>query len=82
MPVFHVKVSPNGRLVIPAPCRQALGITPGTELIITVSNDEMRIFTLAHRLKQIQQEVKKYTKGKKSLVDELISTRRKEAKNE
>ena len=81
---FRVKISPNGRLVIPAQCRRALGISfaKTDELIIKVSDEEAKLFTFNHAVKKAQEEVKKKLKGKINLTEELLKMRRREAKND
>jgi AbrB family looped-hinge helix DNA binding protein len=78
----RVKVNENGRVVIPASFRKALGINAGDEVILSVEDDELRITTLKRRLERAQRHVRKYVKPGTSLVDELIAERRREARNE
>ena len=77
-----LKVNENGRLVIPAPIRKALGINPGDVVVLRVEDDELRITTMKKRIEQAQRMVRKYVKPGVSLVDELIADRRREARNE
>lgn len=77
-----VKMNENGRVVIPASFRKALGIEPGDEMILRLEEDELRITTMEQRIKAAQRTVRKYVKPGVSLVDELIADRRREAKNE
>jgi AbrB family looped-hinge helix DNA binding protein len=77
-----LKMNENGRLVIPAPIRKALGINPGDVVVLRVEDDELRIITMKKRIEQAQRMVRKYVKPGVSLVDELIAGRRREAKSE
>jgi AbrB family looped-hinge helix DNA binding protein len=78
----RVKVNENGRVVIPASYRKALGIKSGDELLLRLEDDELRISTLRGRLERARRHVRKYVKPGVSLVDELISERREAAKRE
>ena len=72
----------NGRLVIPAEFRRALGICAGDEIILTWKDDEIRITTMKKRIERAQRHVRQYVKPGVSLVDELIAERREAAKRE
>ena len=78
----RLKINDNGRIVIPAPFRKALGINAGDLVILSIEEDELRITTLKHRIERAQRHVRKYVKPGVSLVDELIADRRAEAKRE
>jgi AbrB family looped-hinge helix DNA binding protein len=78
----RVRVNENGRVVIPAPVRQALGIKPGDEVVLRVEDDELRITTMKHRIERAKQLIRKHVKPGTSLVDDLIVERRKAAKRE
>jgi AbrB family looped-hinge helix DNA binding protein len=78
----RMRVNENGRVVIPASFRQALGISIGDEVILRIVDDELRITTLRRRLRQAQRLVRKYVKPSTSLVDELIAERHEVARNE
>jgi AbrB family looped-hinge helix DNA binding protein len=78
----RMRVNANGRVVIPASYRKALGIKPGDEVILRMQDDELRITTMKHRIERAQRLVRKYVKPGVSLVDELIAERREAAKRE
>jgi AbrB family looped-hinge helix DNA binding protein len=77
----RMRVNENGRLVIPASFRKALGIKVGDEVILRIENEELRITTLKRRLQRAQRLVRKHVKSGISLVDELIIERREAARN-
>lgn len=77
-----LKINENGRIVIPAPFRKALGITAGDVVVLRVEDDELRITTMKKRIQHAQALVRKYVKAGDSLVDELIAERRREARRE
>lgn len=78
----RLKVNENGRVVIPAAFRKALGIYPGDTVILSVEDDELRITTMKRRIERAQQRAQKYLKPGISLVDELIAERREAARSE
>ena len=78
----RLRINENGRVVIPAAFRKALGINAGDEVVLRMEDDELRITTLKCRIERAQRLVRKHVKPGASLVDELIADRREEAKNE
>jgi len=78
----RLRVNENGRVVIPAAFRKALGINIGDEVVLRIENDELRITTQQRRIERAQQRARKYVKRGTSLVDELLAERRKAAKRE
>jgi AbrB family looped-hinge helix DNA binding protein len=78
----RMRVNENGRVVIPASFRKALGINVGDEIVLRIEDDELRITTLRHRVERAQRLVRKHVKPGTSLVDELIAERREAARNE
>ncbi|MGA6983132.1 MAG: AbrB/MazE/SpoVT family DNA-binding domain-containing protein [Candidatus Sulfotelmatobacter sp.] len=78
----HVRINENGRLVIPASFRKALGIASGDTVVLRLDDGELRITTLRQRIKRSQEIVRKHVPRTVSLVDELIAERREAAKRE
>ena len=78
----RLRVNENGRVVIPASFRKALGINAGDEVVLRLENDELRITTLKHRLERARRRIRQYIKPGRSLADELIAERREAAKHE
>lgn len=78
----RLRINENGRVVIPASFRKALGINPGDEVIVRLDEDEVRITTLKLRIERAQRRARQYVKPGVSLVDELIAERREAAKRE
>lgn len=75
-------VNENGRIVIPASFRKALGINVGEEIVLRIEDDELRITTFKRGLERAQRLVRKHVKPGTSLADELIAERREAARNE
>ena len=78
----RIRVNENGRVVIPAAYRKALGIKAGDEVILRMEDDELRITTMKRRIERAQRRVRQYVKPGVSLADELIAERRAAAKRE
>ncbi len=78
----RVKINPNGRIVIPAPFREALGVESGDEIVLRMENDELRITTQRQRIQKAQRLLGNLVGPERSLSDELIAERRKAAKDE
>jgi AbrB family looped-hinge helix DNA binding protein len=78
----RMRVNENGRIVIPAAFRKALGIEIGDEVVLRVQDNELRIVTQQRRIQRAQQRAHKYLKPGASLVAELLAERRKAAKHE
>ena len=81
-PETRTRVNENGRVVIPASYRKALGIKTGDEVILRMEDDELRITTMKRKIERAQRLVRKYVKPGVSLADELIAERREAAKRE
>jgi AbrB family looped-hinge helix DNA binding protein len=78
----RMRVNENGRVVIPASFRKALGINIGDEIVLRIEGDELRITTLKRRLERARRLVRKHVKSGTSLVDELIVERRQALRDE
>jgi AbrB family looped-hinge helix DNA binding protein len=78
----RLRINENGRVVIPASFRKALGINAGDEVLLRLEDDELRITTLKRRIERAQRRAQRYVKPGVSLVDELIAERREAAKRE
>ncbi|HZW94927.1 MAG TPA: AbrB/MazE/SpoVT family DNA-binding domain-containing protein [Candidatus Eremiobacteraceae bacterium] len=78
----HIRINENGRVVIPASFRRALGIRSGDTVVLRIENQELRLTTLRQRLAKAQQLVRKHVAPTTSLADELIAERREAARRE
>ena len=82
MQAVTVKLDRKGRLGLPIQFRRALGFEPGDELILTLDQGELPIFTRGEAVKRAQELVRRYIPSDRSLVDELIQERRAESARE
>ncbi len=78
----RMKLNENGRVVIPASFRAALGIEAGDELVMRLDDKELRITTMKHRIERARNRVRSYVKPGTLLSEELIAERRSAAKRE
>jgi AbrB family looped-hinge helix DNA binding protein len=78
----RVRIGPGGRVVIPAEFRKALGVEIGDDMVMELTNGELRLRSFDAALKRVQEIVRKYVPDGVSLADELIRERREEAARE
>jgi len=78
----RLRINQNGRVVIPASFRKALGINPGDQVIMSMEDDELRITTMKKRIERAQAHARRHLKPGVSIVDEFIAERREAAKRE
>ena len=76
------KVAEGGRIVIPAAMRKALGLKVGKAVTLTLNESGLHVSTREAALHRIDELMKDKIRPERSVVDELISERRKEAANE
>lgn len=79
---LRTKLDQNGRVVIPASFRQALGIEAGDDVVLRLDEGELRITTQQARIQRAQRRAERYARGGRSAVDELLEERRREAAKE
>ena len=72
----RMKLGDGGRVVIPAPMREEMGIKPGDELIAHVKDGVLHVLSYEQNLRRIQAEVSSYKKPGESVVDEFLAERR------
>jgi AbrB family looped-hinge helix DNA binding protein len=82
MMTIRVKVAEGGRIVIPAEYRKRLGVRVGDDVILQLSDGEIRLFTIDEAIRRAQEMVRRYVPEGVSLADELIAERRAEAARE
>lgn len=79
----RTRVSAGGRVVIPAPFRDALGVKEGDAVIISYEDGEVRISTIDERIRRAQAMVAKLGIPRdRSIVDEFLAERAAEAERE
>lgn len=81
-PQAKVKVDEAGRVLVPAEFRKALGIKPGDHLIMRVEDGELRLWTFREATRRVREMIAPYTVPGRSVADDLIEDRRREAERE
>ena len=77
---YTLNLGVRGRLVLPAPLRERLGLKEGDRLVLTVQADgSLRLVSLREQVSQLQGLFKNIAPGV-SLADELMAERREEAR--
>jgi bifunctional DNA-binding transcriptional regulator/antitoxin component of YhaV-PrlF toxin-antitoxin module len=77
------KVAKGGKISIPSACRKYLKLKDGEEIIFSINdNNDVVISPMRTALEKARKLINKYHDPNKSLVDELITGRRIEARNE
>ena len=79
---IKTRIGQNGRLVIPADYRRALGVKAGDEVVLLLRDGEVRMLTRETSIKQAQAVVRRFVPKNRRLADELIRERRAEAARE
>ena len=77
-----VRMSENGRVLIPVEIRKQLGIVAGEAITLTVEGNELRLMTRRARRLAAQESAARYLKPGVRIEDELITERREEARRE
>lgn len=81
VPQQAVRLGDRGRVILPAPIRKHLGLRTGDTLVVTLEDEgAIRLIALDRQLKAIQGMFRK--DPKRSLSQELIRDRRREAARE
>ena len=76
MAAHRARIADGGRVVIPADLRRELGLRSGSDVILDVTNGELRIRSLARAIEHAQELVRRHVPDDASLADELIQDRR------
>ncbi len=76
------KVGEGGRVVIPAAYRRAMGVAEGDHVQLRFQDGEVRVLSRSRVIRQVQERVAQHIEPGRSLVDELIAERRREAARE
>ena len=76
------KIGAGGRVIIPAPLREALNLSIGDDIFLHLEDGEIHITTPQQALRKIRERLTQSEHKNHSLVDELIAERRKENSHE
>ena len=76
MELSSVKLSREGRVLIPSAVRAALGLVEGSTLSLRVEDGEIRLIDRAQALRRAQQIALRYKNSDESVVDQFLQERR------
>jgi AbrB family looped-hinge helix DNA binding protein len=79
---IKLRLGPDGRVVIPAAFREALGLSEGDTLIASIVGGELHFLTIPAAVRKAQAIVREFLPEGVSLVDELLEDRRREVERE
>lgn len=82
MSVVLVNVAENGRMVLPAEVRRALGVTGPSQLRVEVTDEGVQITTPRQALMRARERIRSIVPADRSLSEELIADRREEVEQE
>lgn len=78
----RIRIGTGGRIVIPQPMREALGVKEGDDLLLEIDESGLHVRSVRQGVRLAQQTVARYIKRGRSLAAELIAERRREAERE
>jgi AbrB family looped-hinge helix DNA binding protein len=76
MAAIRVRVAENGRMSLPVSIRRQLGLERGGELLVRVKDGEVRMTTLAERVRRVQASMRELARGKPVSVDDFLAGKR------
>lgn len=82
MTLYEIPMQENGRVVLPASLRKALGLTKGDKVLIEAEGDHVVLTTARLRRKRAQEIARRYAQLGVSVVDEFLQEKRVEAARE
>lgn len=82
MSVVLVNVAENGRMVLPAEVRRALGVTGPSQLRVEVTDEGVQLTTPRQALMRARERVRSIVPADRSLSEELIADRCEEVEQE
>ena len=83
MTEHHVTMAANGRLVVPAPVRSALGMEEGGAFVMTLGDQgSLKLEPLHNVIARVQEEVRRYIPADVDLAAEMSADRRKDFASE
>lgn len=76
------RINQNGRIVIPAVIRKAMGLKLGDSVVMSLEDGVLRIEPQLAKIRRIQLEFEPFADPASLASDELITERREEARRE
>ncbi|MDQ2829972.1 MAG: AbrB/MazE/SpoVT family DNA-binding domain-containing protein [Chloroflexota bacterium] len=82
MDMVTTKMGENGRLVLPVSFRRALRLEPGSDVLLSLRDGEIRVTTRAAAIERAQSFIRSRIPEGRLLSEELSAERRAEAARE
>lgn len=79
--IIDVRVANNGRLLLPKSVREALGVTGGGAVVLSIEGDVVKLTSITKRIKEAQALYRQYVANDLA-VDDFIHDRRSEASSD
>ena len=79
---IQAHINQNGRIVIPAVIRKAMGVKLGDSVVMSLEDGVLRIEPQLAKIRRIQREFEPFANPASLASDELIAERREEARRE
>lgn len=78
MQTIDIKVAGNGRMILPASVRKAMGLHGEAKVILTIEDDQVRLSPIRHGVSRAQALYREHAKQSRTTED-FLSDRRAEA---
>jgi len=75
---MDIKVAGNGRMVLPASVRKAMGLHGDAKVILTVEDDQVRLTPISHGVSRAQALYRAHAKQART-TDDFLNDRKAEA---
>ena len=79
--MINARIAANGRMVLPKAAREALGVTGAGVIALSVEGDEVKMTSMAARIKYAQALYRQHVKNGTS-SDDFLEERRQEAERD
>ena len=75
---MDIRVAGNGRMILPASVRKAMGLHGDAKVILTIEDDQVRLSPIGHGLSRAQAFYREHAKQART-TDDFLNDRRVEA---
>jgi len=80
--VHYAKMTEGGRLLVPVELRRTLGMQPGSDVVLDLTDGELRVRPLDRAVARAQSIVRRYVPDAANVTDDFIQERRASAARE
>ncbi|WP_242098559.1 AbrB/MazE/SpoVT family DNA-binding domain-containing protein [Sphingomonas sp. CROZ-RG-20F-R02-07] len=78
MQTIDIKVAGNGRMILPASVRKAMGLHGDAKVILTIEDDQVRLSPIGHGVSRAQALYREHAKQART-TDDFLGDRKAEA---